>query len=331
MCALYGWLDCGKKLPHKLLNKLTQALANAAEERGTDAAGISYVRNGKITIYKRPKPAHKIRFKIPENATAVMGHTRLATQGDKHNNYNNTTFFGRSDKSFAFAHNGVLYNDKELRKSQKLPETQIKTDSYIGVQLIERYGRLNFDSLRKMAEDVLGSFVFTVLTEENTLYLVKGDNPLYLVHFERLGLYVYASTKSIMDKALEAVGMRSESHTVIKITEGEIISIDSNGLIDKSQFEPDTYSFFSPKSRARLPKYADWLGFEDEDYIDEAELLLSMCGCLGVDEDDVSLLLECGYSALEIEELLLDTDSFHNEVNELKCSCCIDEKEAVYG
>jgi len=55
MCALYGWLDCGKKLPHKLLKKLTQALANAAEERGTDAAGISYIKNGHVTIYKRPK------------------------------------------------------------------------------------------------------------------------------------------------------------------------------------------------------------------------------------------------------------------------------------
>ncbi len=40
MCALFGWLDCGKKLPHKLLKKLTQALANVAEERGTDASEI---------------------------------------------------------------------------------------------------------------------------------------------------------------------------------------------------------------------------------------------------------------------------------------------------
>lgn len=329
MCALYGWLDCGKKLPHKLLNKLTQALANAAEERGTDATGIAYIKNRRVTIYKRPRPAHKIKFKVPENTVAVMGHTRLATQGDKHDNRNNHPFYGKADKSFAFAHNGVLYNDKELRKSQKLPETKIKTDSYIGVQLIEKYGSLSFDSLKKMAENVLGSFVFTVLTEENTLYFVKGDNPLYLVYFERLGLYVYASTKSIMDKALNAVGMQSESHTVIKIDEREIISIDFNGIIDRSQFELETYSFFSPKVCRRLPKNAGWVDLED--YIDEAELLLSMCGCLGVDEDDVSLLLEYGYSALEIEDLLLDTDSFHKEVNEQKCCCCIDEKEAVYG
>lgn len=89
MCALFGWLDYKHIVPYRFLKKLTQALANAAEERGTDAAGISYIRDGKVIIYKRPKPAHKIKFNIPEHTVAVMGHTRLATQGDKENNYNN--------------------------------------------------------------------------------------------------------------------------------------------------------------------------------------------------------------------------------------------------
>ena len=65
MCALFGWLDYHGKISPKVLQKLTQALANAAEERGTDASGISYVRDGKITIYKRPKPAHKMKFRVP--------------------------------------------------------------------------------------------------------------------------------------------------------------------------------------------------------------------------------------------------------------------------
>jgi len=233
MCALYGWLDCGKKLPHKLIKKLTQALANAAEERGTDAAGISYVKNGHITIYKRPKPAHKIKFNIPEHTVAVMGHTRLATQGDKENNFNNHPFLGHADKAFAFAHNGVLYNDTALRKSRNLPKTKIETDSYVAVQLIEQQKKLDFNSLRNMAEDVMGNFVFTLLDEDTTLYFVKGNNPLYLIYIERLGLYIYASTKSIMDKALKAVGLQSEKPTTIKVCEGDIISIDLFENLDK--------------------------------------------------------------------------------------------------
>lgn len=44
MCCLFGIVDVQGIIPHKMLKKFTQALANAAEERGTDAAGISYIK-----------------------------------------------------------------------------------------------------------------------------------------------------------------------------------------------------------------------------------------------------------------------------------------------
>ena len=323
MCALFGWLDCGKKLPHKLLKKLTQALANAAEERGTDAAGISYVKNSHVTIYKRPKPAHKIRFNIPENTVAVMGHTRLATQGDKENNYNNHPFYGKADKSFAFAHNGVLYNDTVLRKYHNLPATKIETDSYIAVQLIEQQGKLDFNSLKNMAEDVLGNFVFTLLDENNTLYFVNGNNPLYLIYFEKFGLYIYTSTKSIMDKALKSVGLHCENRTIIQTCEGDIISINSDGEIDSSRFTPESYSFLhTARNRCNIPQYAGWYDWEDDDeycgYTDEEELLLNMCNCFGVDEDDILMLLDYGYTAMEIEEMFMDTNLLRSAIQEVK-------------
>lgn len=165
MCALFGWLDYKGIVSDRLLKKLTQALANAAEERGTDASGIAYVKGGKVTIYKRPKPAHKIRFNAPNGTRAVMGHTRMTTQGNEKFNYNNHPFYGHADVNFAFAHNGVLYNDKELRTEKHLPNTQIETDSYIAVQLLEQQGKLDFDSLKSMAESVQGSFCFTALDE----------------------------------------------------------------------------------------------------------------------------------------------------------------------
>lgn len=124
MCALFGFLDYGKKLPLKTLQKLVQALANASEERGTHASGISYNHNNKLTIYKRPKPAHKMHFRIPTDTTVAMGHTRFTTQGDQKFNHNNHPFRGYAGTEFALAHNGVLYNDRELRISKQLPATK---------------------------------------------------------------------------------------------------------------------------------------------------------------------------------------------------------------
>ena len=65
--------------------------------------------------------------------------------------------------TYALAHNGVLWNDKELRIAENLPLTSVETDSYIAVQLLEQQKALDFDSLKAMAEKVEGSFVFTVL------------------------------------------------------------------------------------------------------------------------------------------------------------------------
>ena len=43
-----------------------------------------------------------------------------------------------------------------------------------------------------------------------------------------------------------------------------------------------------------------------------------MCGCYGVTEDDVLLLLDYGYSAKEIENMLCDYSLIQKAVSEIK-------------
>ena len=309
MCALFGWLDYHGKISPKVLQKLTQALANAAEERGTDASGISYVRDGKITIYKRPKPAHKMKFRVPAGTAALMGHTRLTTQGNQKHNYNNHPFRGFAGQEFAFAHNDVLYNDRELRRTKKLPVTKIETDSYIGVQLLEQNGDLSFESLAQMAEDVSGNFTFTLLDAENSLYFVKGSSPLYLIHFPLIGLYVYASTQSIMEKALKVCGLLRFDYEVVDVKNGDILKIDARGNPSGDSFQT---MFYDPFFR-----YCPW---EDESEPDEAlETLLLMCHCFGVTEDEVLELVEMGYSYDEIEWFLNEPEGRREILKESSC------------
>ena len=310
MCALFGWLDYKGIVSKKLLKRLTQALANAAEERGTDASGIAYVKDGKITIFKRPKPAHKIRFNVPNGTKAVMGHTRMTTQGNEKFNYNNHPFYGHADIDFAFAHNGVLHNDKELRKEKHLPNVKIETDSYVAVQLIEQQRKLDLNTLKSMAEDVQGSFCFTALDENNNLYIVKGNNPMHLIHFEELGIYVYASTESIMKKALKKAGFNKSKFELLNVEEGDILKIDQNGTISCSEFEvKESFSY---------GKYFNWYDNFENEYSQQEEILLEMCGCYGVTEDDVLLLLDYGYSAEEIEDMLCDYSLIQKTVSEIK-------------
>ena len=191
MCAVFGYLDYKGKVSNAILKKLIQNLSIAAEIRGTDATGISYVNHGKVVTFKKAKPAHKIKLYFPRNTRAVIGHTRMTTQGSEKYNYNNHPFDGRCGmETFALAHNGVLYNDAELKTKYHLPKTLIETDSYVAVQLLEQEKQLHAESIKKMAELIEGSFVFTILRNDNTLFLVKGNNPLTIYHFTKLGIYV---------------------------------------------------------------------------------------------------------------------------------------------
>ena len=322
MCSLFGWLDYHGIMPYRIKKKLTQALANAAEERGTDAAGISYVHGKDVVIFKRPKPAHKLHFSIPEGTMAVMGHTRMTTQGDEKHNYNNHPFPGvAGETSFAFAHNGVLWNDKELRKEKQLPDTHIETDSYAACQLIEKQGELSFDSLKYMAETVEGNFTFTVLDDSNSLYIIKGSNPMCLLHFKDIGLYVYASTESIMKNALKRVGLHKFAYERVQTDEGNILRIDKTGVIERAEFEPKVFH----------SRYGGWHDWEAEYYSVHEELLLAYCGCYGVDSSDVELLLEYGYTCDEIEEMLADHDLLNETLRDVKFMCGEDVYESYCG
>lgn len=312
MCAIFGFLDYGKKVSASTLKRLLMALSVAAESRGTDATGISYVNNGSIVTFKKAKPAHKVKLYFPKDTMTVIGHTRFTTQGSEKHNYNNHPFEGTTtDHAFARAHNGVLYNDKELRKGRGLPETEIETDTYIAVQLIERENIIDSNSIKSMAEMVTGSFVFTILRDDNTLFLVKGDNPITLIHFSELGLYVYASTTAILNAAMKAVkfsGVCSE----VKVNDGDIIRIDSDGKLSVSTFEQKIQQY-------SLRHWYSWYDYDfdvkNEDYIND---LLLISGCYGVDREDVELLLEFGYTADEIEEMLMDADLFEQAMSDIK-------------
>ena len=311
MCAVFGFLDYKEKVSNAVLKKLIHYLSVAAEVRGTDATGIAYVRDGSIVTYKKPKPAHKVKLFFPRDTRSVIGHTRFTTQGSEKRNCNNHPFEGHCGKeSFALAHNGALYNDRELRREQQLPPTPIETDTYVAVQLLEQGQQLDMENIKRMAELVEGSFVFTILRNDNTLFLVKGNNPLTLYHFPKLGIYVYASTKSILDNALQKVHM-AEKACEVEISEGEIIEISPSGNLYKSTFEIQDYihTMFNPYNW----DYAKWW-MEDE----REELLLEYCSTFGVSEEEVQLLLEVGYDLDEIEELLMDTEAMEEAISEAK-------------
>ncbi len=293
MCGLFGFADPQHRLTANRKTRLLTALANAAEVRGTDAAGAAYNHGGRLCIYKRPWPAHMMHFRIPEEAAAVMGHTRMTTQGNEKRNYNNHPFRGcAGGQEFALAHNGMVSNDLALRQELALPATRIETDSYVAVQLLDREQHLNLQSLQAMAERLRGMFTITVLDGDDNLYLLKGNNPLTLCHFPKAGVYCYASTWDILHHALRQAGAKLGASREIAMKEGDILRINRRGELTWGKFKTDHlrerwgHSFWAP--------LAEDIGYWNE--------LKSIAGLFGCTPGDIDQLRREGFSPEEVED-----------------------------
>jgi glucosamine--fructose-6-phosphate aminotransferase (isomerizing) len=311
ICAIFGYLDSKQEVQYRTLKKLVRSLSIESSIRGQDSTGYGYVANGIIKVYKAPLPAKKVQFYFPAKTRSVLGHVRMATKGEPSFNENNHPFSGiAGDNGFILAHNGQIFNDDVLRISKSLPATPIKTDSYIAVQLIEKNNSLNFDSLKSMAETVEGSFAFNLLSDKNELFLVKGDSPIFLVHFERLGLYVYSSTESIFTKAIIRTKLKHEPFTQIPVNSGEILKIDVQGKIEKSTFDNWYNSFMF----SRMPyswSFATNQAPTENTHIDE---LVELASFVGVSREEITALLTLGFSLFEIQELLSEPDLLREQL-----------------
>lgn len=305
MCCLFGIYDYQGSLSRRQKERILSALSVAAEERGTDATGIAYNDSGNLKIYKRPLPAHLMWFRVPEDSKVVMGHTRMTTQGSERYNANNHPFGSRADETgFALAHNGVLSNDKRLRRELSLPATRIETDSYIAAQILETASEINFSTLSDMAQLLEGSFSITVMTDRDELFFIKGNNPMVIFHYEKLGIYLYASTEDILKAAIRQIPVKLGRATKIRIDSGEIMKIDAEGKISRSQF--DDSKLFNSGYRA----WDSWFLSEPAWYRSPAdgsgylEDLKSVAAMHGVYPAEIDALLAEGTTVEEIEELI---------------------------
>lgn len=261
MCGIFGWVKGKKcKATTQELYALTKGLAKASEVRGTDASGVGTYTQAGLSVKKKDVKGGELEF--PKVfGKSLVGHTRATTQGSEKLNYNNHPFYP-SNKKFVMAHNGVIYNDTELRVSEKLDKTLIETDSYIITQVLNKYG-FKPDGMKKAMELLDGSFALPIATQTNDFYFVAGGNPIELFYSQEYDLYIYASTTKILfdgisefialyDKAKQ-IGyhvvknveeLPTQEFTLFTATDGEVYKISRGVASRYVTFEYDEWKSF---------------------------------------------------------------------------------------
>jgi len=185
-----------------------------SESRGKEAAGIAIRTDTRLDVYKSPISAsnfiktEKYHFLIENSLNrdfntskkskiwAMIGHSRLVTNGLKIDNNNNQPVFS---EQVVCVHNGIIVNTKELEDSFSNLKRKTDLDSEIIARLLKdnlNNGISLPESLRNTFLNIRGeASVGSLFTEFNNLILATNTGSVYCL--ANRNLFIFASERYI--------------------------------------------------------------------------------------------------------------------------------------
>ena len=180
MCGIVGCIGKSKGREY-IINGL-----KTLDYRGYDSAGVAFLKQDNITIYKDAGSVSHLNSLIPSSVDGdvLIGHTRWATHGrpNKINSHPHMSY----DGEFALVHNGIVERFAEHKASLIEQGVTFKsdTDSEVIVNMIALYYKEEKDvlkSIRRVMETIEGSYAISLIHKgENRLYVLKNVSPLLI-------------------------------------------------------------------------------------------------------------------------------------------------------
>jgi predicted glutamine amidotransferase len=241
VCGVFGIVKYGKSnITYNDLNSLAQN----SLRRGKDAFGL-YVYDGHShKIWKNSgyikNPLKKIKSLkssiINMESGILIGHARLATDGNPLDNINNQPIVL---KEGVFVHNGIVVNSDLISKNNKL-HTSTRSDSEVlGLyiqKLIRRHTKVD-DVLKDLFSNIKGSASFAYSYSCDTHYeLLLGSNTGSLYWMNGNGYLIFSSEKyflSDLGRKNKIINIRGGKGLLIGLNEEGISIMKEVGIPKK--------------------------------------------------------------------------------------------------
>jgi len=195
MCGLFGVLPGNQEIVRDLML--------LSDSRGKEASGLITLSESGVQIYKQPvrvsaliKQEHANKL-LQQNNQAIIGHARLATNGQFNDNKNNQPVqFG----SFVGVHNGIITNTKALWRKLKL-KPKLEVDSEVIFALFEHYSPLigleaTVDKIFRLIEGAAS--IAVVSTRESKIILASNTGSLF--YSKNSDITIFASERYILEQ-----------------------------------------------------------------------------------------------------------------------------------
>jgi glucosamine--fructose-6-phosphate aminotransferase (isomerizing) len=254
MCGIFGVVfGRDDRLTADVARAVVQKLYECSQTRGSEAAGLAVHLGGSIDVLKQagsvasflgsPKYAELLEQAIakvaadrsnPSNTrTAVIGHTRLVTNGFQSNSDNNQPVVVRGAVGI---HNGIIVNDADLWRRYPDLEHKCEVDTEVLVGLLRRSldetGDLASATQRTYGE-IFGAASIAVLFDDlDALLLATNTGSLHCATNDRGTFLAFASERFILQRLCDELHLSRDAGelTIAQIPAFQAIAVSLRDL-----------------------------------------------------------------------------------------------------
>jgi asparagine synthetase B (glutamine-hydrolysing) len=268
MCGIFGLMvhqDAGYE--PAFIKKSLSTLARLSESRGKDSSGLVFkseaekqmqVFKGAVTLHyllKRPEVKEQIAKMLgmyqhnsssgQRTAFAVMGHSRLVTNGSQINDVNNQPVV---KDGIVGIHNGIIVNESELWSLHADLERSYEIDTEVMLALIRKYIRSDKDvaaAVSKTVNEIFGTVAAAFFVDDlNILSIMTNNGSLYTLTNKR-GLFIFASEDFFLRQLAKIMHLDTDNDVMIR----QVVS--GKGIIlDLDNFRQQEFSFADDRKKS---------------------------------------------------------------------------------
>ena len=172
MCAIFGSFD----------KTMLEVLYDANKERGNFASSVVCLSDDDqyIAKYEGDINFDKFNYAGRKDIEYLLGHVQAPTSAKRTWNYNTSHPF--ESMTWLVSHNGVLTNEKKLRrKHTRFLENPV--DTAVIVELLEKYSQVNktpINTIKQVLSMLEGSFALSVVNcETNDVFIARVGSVLH--------------------------------------------------------------------------------------------------------------------------------------------------------
>ena len=216
MCGIFGILvKENSDFSPVLIKRMLNSLFKLSESRGKEAAGLAIRTKEEILVYKAPIAAsqliHSVGYKQVINrvfncdrSLAIIGHSRLVTDGLQTLNNNNQPVIKNGAVGI---HNGIIVNVGNIFKRFTSMERRYDVDTEVILSLIQEF-RNEKKSLIRSVQDTFryiegAASIAALFDDTNNVILATNTGSLYTCMNQDAGIFVFASERYILKMLLK--------------------------------------------------------------------------------------------------------------------------------